>query len=86
MEELIKKLKSNPDFLEFTDFILDKLKQLDSVEGLDEMPNELAGEEAKIRVKTIDRLYSILRPFVDFKEKSQPSESEIRKVANRFGL
>lgn len=86
MEELIRRLKSNPDFVEFTDFILDKLKQLDSVVDLGEMSNEKAGEEAKIRVKTIDRLYEILRPFIEFNEKKKRTESEINKAGGKYGL
>ena len=30
------------------------------------MTNEQAGEEAKVRSKTKDKLFEILRPFIDF--------------------
>ncbi len=86
MEELIKKLKSDPNFIEFTDYILNVIDGLDTVSGLDNMTNEMAGEEAKVRAKTKANLYEILRPFIEFKEKKEPTEAEIRKVGGRFGL
>jgi hypothetical protein len=34
MDELIKKLKNNADFVEFADFILEKIDELDTVSGV----------------------------------------------------
>lgn len=86
MEELIKKLKVNPDFIEFTDYVLEKIDELDTVNGLESLPNEQAGEEGKVRCKTKEKLYDILRPFIEFKEKKQPTELELRKAGGKYGL
>lgn len=86
MEELVKKLKSDPAFQEFTEYVISKIEELDTVSGLDRMSNEEAGEEAKIRSRTRDKLYEILRPFVDFKEKREPTEEEKRKAQEKYGL
>lgn len=86
MDELIKKLKDDPAFQEFTEYVLQKIEELDTVVGLENMNNEEAGEEAKIRSRTRDKLYEILRPFVDFREKREPSEKQIKKAQERYGL
>jgi hypothetical protein len=86
MDELIRKLKNNADFVEFADYIIEKIDELDTVSGLDIMTNEQAGEEAKVRSKTKDKLYEILRPFIDFKEKKEITEGEIKKAGEKFGL
>lgn len=86
MDELIKKLKSDPNFIEFTDYIRTVMDELDTVSGLDNMTNELAGEEAKVRSRTKAKLYEILRPFVEFNEKKEPTEAEMKAVKGRFGL
>ncbi len=85
-EELIKRLKNNTDFLEFSDYILDVIVDMDTVNGLDNFTNESAGEEAKVRLKTKLKLYKILKPFVDFQEKTEPTEEEIKKAKNKYGL
>lgn len=64
----------------------EKIDELDTVRGLTSMTNEQAGEEAKIRSKTKDKLYEILRPFIDFKEKKEITEGEIKKAGEKFGL
>jgi hypothetical protein len=86
MEELIRKLKSNPDFVEFADYILGKIEEMDNVSGLGDMTNEQAGEEAKIRGKTKAKLLEILRPFIEFQEKKERTESEIKKAGGKYGL
>ncbi len=86
MEETIKKLKDYPAFQEFVDYILQIIDKLDTVSGLENKTNEEAGEEAKIRAKTKERLFEILKPFIDFKEKKERSEEELKKASQRYGL
>lgn len=86
MEDLVKRLKDYPAFQEFLDYIVSEIEKQDTVEGLENLPNEQAGEEAKIRAKTKERLYQILKPFLDFKEKREPTEEEINKAKEKFGL
>lgn len=86
MEELIKRLKNNIDFVEFTNHILNIIDEIDTVNGLDNMTNDLAGEEAKVRIKTKSKLVEIFKPFIDFREKRQPTEGELKKASGKFGL
>lgn len=86
MDELIKNLKDNPAFTQFEGYIIKIVDGLDTVEGLEQMSNEQAGEEAKIRAKTKDKLVAILQPFIDFAEKKEPTEAEIKKAQEKFGL
>lgn len=86
MHELIKKLKSDPSFIEFTDYVMQKIEEMDNVSGLEEMTNARAGEEAKIRFKVKQRLYEILKPFIEFYEKNPPTEKEVKSAKEKFGL
>lgn len=86
MEELIRRLKTNADFVEFSDYIVQVIDELDTVSGLENMPNDQAGEEAKVRFKTKAKLYEILSPFINLKEKREPTEEEKKKASERFGL
>lgn len=85
-EESIRAIKNQHSFAEFRDHIISVVDDLNSVSGLESLPNAVAGEEAKIRSKTIDKLMAILRPFVDFKEKKQPTIEQIQKVKEMTGL
>lgn len=86
MDDLIKKLKSDPAFIEFLGYIQEKLEEIDTVSGLEGLSNEQAGEEAKIRSKVRDRLHEILKPFIEFQEKKEPTEREIKKAKETYGL
>lgn len=86
MDQLIIKLKSNPDFIEFTEYVVEKIDEMDSVDGLESMTNEEAGEEAKVRIKAKTKLIQILRPFIEFRERKPPTETEIKKAGEKFGL
>jgi hypothetical protein len=86
MEDLIKKLQSDPAFQGFAKYIISKIEELDTVNGLDKMTNEEAGEEVKIRSRTKEKLYKILEPFIGYKEKSKPTEEAIKKAESKYGL
>lgn len=86
MEDLVKYFRDNPRFLELQQYILTKIDELNTVDGLDGMTNEQAGEEVRARAKAIDKLEEILKPFLDFNEKREPTEDDIRKAKERAGL
>ena len=85
-KKLIKSLKDNPSFVEFQNYIVSEIDRLDSVEGLNDMKNEDAGEAAKIRVEAIAVLQSILQPFIDFNEKREPTKKEVDAAKSKVGL
>lgn len=85
-DNLIKKLQNNPAFTEFTEYIKEKVEELDSLDGLAIMTNEQAGEEARVRSKAKTKLLEILSPVIDFAEKKEPTEEEINQAKKKAGL
>jgi hypothetical protein len=85
-DELIKKLKEYPAFIEFTEYITSKIEELDSTSGLDGMTNEQAGEEVRARNKARSKLYEILAPVVELTERRKPSKEQIEQAKGKFGL
>lgn len=85
-KDFIKRLKSNSDFTEFQKFILSSIDELNSVQGLFNFSNESAGEEVKVRIKAIEKLKDILTPFINFGEKSQVTNEQIKKKEEKYGL
>lgn len=86
MEDYINKLKDNPSFLQFEEFVVEKIQELDSVAGLEKMTNESAGEEAKIRAKCKNKLLEILSPFINYQEKKKPTEEQVNKAKSKYNL
>lgn len=86
MDDLVLKLRDNPNFKGFQLFILEKLEELDTVSGLSQLSDEQAGQEAKVRDLAKKKLIEILSPFVDFREKKGPSPKELEKAQKKFGL
>lgn len=86
MNGIVEKLKDNPYFLELQQHILDKINELNSIDGLDGLTNEQAGEEVRARGKAIEKLEAILQPFLEFSEKREPTDEEIRRKKDQFGL
>ncbi|MFA5395219.1 MAG: hypothetical protein WC346_04295 [Methanogenium sp.] len=85
--EFIKKLKKDSDFQEFLSYIVEVIDSLDNLRGFDtKNKNEQLGEQLRARIIARDKLYEILRPFVDFQEKKEPSKEQINKAKERFGL
>ncbi len=84
--DVIKSIRDSSQFLALRDHILNEVNELDSVNGLGQLDNSKAGEEAKIRLKTRDLLIKIFKPFVDFYEKKDPTDEEIQKAKDKTGL
>lgn len=85
-EVLIKKLKSDGSFNEFAEYIIAKIDELDTVDDLYELPNEQAGEIAKVRYFAKRKLLEILSPVIGYKEASEVTEEMIEKRKKQFGL
>jgi hypothetical protein len=84
-DELIKNLNDDKDFQLFKKWLILEIYKLDSVDGLNGLSNDQAGEEAKVRQKAKEKLYEILAPF-NIKEEIEPSADEIHKAKKKFGL
>ncbi len=82
----IKSLKNNSDFLSFVKWVSQNIEELNSVDGLAELPNVEAGEEAKVRIKTVQALHKMLKPFIDFAEKKEPTDQDIQRAKEKAGL
>lgn len=85
-DELIKKLKDYPAFQEYLVYIIAKIEELDSIDGLEQMTNQRAGEEAKVRGKATAKLYELLAPFVELTEKREPTKEQVNQAKEKFGL
>jgi len=85
--ELIKKLKKDTDFQLFQDYIIEVIGELDSLGNFDiKVKNEQLGEQVRARVIARDKLHEILRPFIDFKEKKEPTKEQLEATKKKFGL
>jgi hypothetical protein len=85
-EEALQSLKKDARFGVFQRYMVDKVLELDSTDGLEGLPNERAGEEVKVRAKTLKKLQEILAPFVNFKEKREPTIAEVEKAKLKAGF
>lgn len=86
IQQLAKNLRGKVDFQEFQEYVLDKVRELDTVSDLGTMSNEKAGEEAKVRLLAGTKLRKILTPFIDFAEKHEYTDEEIAEAAAKRGL
>lgn len=85
-DEVITRLQSNSDFSFFRDFVFQEVNKLNSVDGLEKLSNEKAGEEAKIRHKTLEKLLDILNPIMNFGERKGATKEEIKNAEKAHGL
>lgn len=85
-KELIRKLKEDPAFGEFMRDAFVQIMELDTVDGTEEMSNEDAGAEAKARSKAKRIVTTIFRPFLEFTERKEPTEAELKEAGARYGL
>ncbi len=84
--DTISNLNNSNSFKEFCDYILENLKELDSIKGLSELSNTEAGETAKARAIAINMLLEILTPVLNHKEKRDPTVEEIQVKKDQYGL
>ena len=85
-DELIKKLKDDPYVQQYLEFVVGKILELNSVQDLGKFSVTKAGETAKSRAIAIKMLREIISPLIDFNEKKEPSEKEIKEAKLKVGL
>lgn len=85
-DELIKTLQENPSFQTFQMHIMDKVVELDSTTGLEGLENQRAGEEAKIRAKTAQKIMEIFHPIINFDDIRKITKEDIKKREQEVGL
>lgn len=87
-EKIIENLKENPYFQEFQLFILEKINELDSITHSDivSMNNKQAGEIVRVHAKAIELFESVLQPLIDFKQRREHTEEEIKNAKAKVGL
>lgn len=86
MDEIVKRLKDDPDFNELTRYVVSEIDRLSYIDGVEKMSNAEAGEEVKIRYKARERLLQMFRPFIEYSEKKTPTDEEIKAAEKRVGL
>lgn len=83
---IIKKLKYDPDFQEFSEFVYSKIQELENVDYLEGMINQEAGENIKVIIKVKRKLIEILKPIVEYVEPFKITEEMINERRKDFGL
>lgn len=85
-KELVKKLKNDSYFEQFQEFVISQIDKLNSIDDLKNLSSLEAGETVKARAIASSMLQEILKPFIDFTEKREPTEKEIKAAKARAGL
>jgi len=85
-EDLIRNLRNNSAFQQFQIYMLEKISELDSINGIKDMTNEHAGETVKARLMALNILEEILSPVLDFKEKRDHTIQEIQAKKDLYGF
>lgn len=85
-EETIKKLKQDRHWQEFLEYAVLKIDELDSVSGLDKLDNEQAGQTAKVRQLSLEKVAEIFSPFFKYTQKKERTAEEVNKVKDKYGL
>lgn len=85
-ERLIENIKASAVFEDWKNYIVSEIKDLNSVVGLDKLSNEAAGEEAKVRFKTVNKLKEILYPLIEGAPPKLNIEELKKKMERKFGL
>lgn len=84
--QLVSSLKEDVGFQEFVKYLEEIVGRLDTTDGLSTLTNERAGEEVKVRSQVVVVIHEILKPFINYKEKRQPSDEELKAARERYGL
>lgn len=85
-DDLARRLQKNDDFIAWSILVADEIARLDTVKDLRELDNNLAGQVAKARDMAGDLIRDILKPVVNFKERTEHSLEEIQRAKKRVGL
>jgi len=83
MQDFVDKLKDNPSFIAFKEYIFEEVEKISNVEGLSKLSDKRAGEESKLRERTKIKVMEIFSLFVDFKEKTSPTVEQINDAKDK---
>lgn len=85
--EYIRKIQKNEDFTPLFEYFLEIYDDLGDNSDLDLRRKDKAlGEKLRARLVARKAIYKILQPFLDFKEKSEPTEEQRESARKRYGL
>lgn len=84
--ELIKRLKTNKDFEIYQEYVLEKVGDIESLYTLGDLNAADISVEVKARARALKILEEILSPVIEFKEKPEPTEEEIKEAEDKYGL
>jgi hypothetical protein len=84
--DIVNQLINDPAFQEYIRWATQVIGELNSVDDLEGKTNETAGEEAKVRAKSINKLHQILSPFIEYRIKREPTLVEFKKAKDTYGL
>lgn len=85
-ESLIKKLKTDSNFVTFLEYVIFKINELDTVEGLRSLSYEMAGQEAMVRDIAKNKLYEIIEPVVTYEELASVNEEKLARKKAQYGI
>lgn len=85
-DELIQRLNDDADFTNFKNWFVQKIDELDTVEGFSKMSREDAGALGQARDVAKSIIYEMLAPFINIRPSKDPSIESIQKVKDKVGL
>lgn len=85
-ESLIKKLKTDSNFVTFLEYVIFKINELDTVEGLRSLSYEMAGQEAMVRDIAKNKLYEIIEPVITYEELASVNEEKLARKKAQYGI
>lgn len=86
-DDFIKKLKKNTDFQLFLEYITEIYNDLDSIKDFDlSLEDDKLGQGLRARKVARHALYKILLPFIDFREKKEPTKEQKESAMKKYGL
>lgn len=85
-EELAKKIKDSSIFSELQEHIITCIYALNDIKGLEGKTTLEVGETVRARAMAVKALEIILSPFINTKEKSEPTEEQVNDKKKKFGL
>lgn len=84
--ELLKRIQTSDIYEGLREYLAAKIIELQSLDGLEALPNDLAGEEAKVRLKAQSKLQEILGTLLQPQKKEAPTELDIEKAKKKYLL
>lgn len=84
--ELIEKIKTSDVYPDIVELLASTIEELQSFEGLENLSNDRAGEEVKVRIKAANKLRERLQPLLEESQKRGITEEDVRKAKKKYAL